>query len=201
MLSFSCNDKRDWEEPGHFKFLNALQEGVGNNLISHPYEHSQNLPVVEGGMGTLYIVNSGGGGWTIYPMVKCPPLNPHVCNDKRDWEEPGHFKFLNALQEGAGNNLISHPYEHSQNLPVVEGDTHIVNSWGGGAICPIVKCPPPQPSCMLSFLCNDKRDWEEPGHFKFLNALQEGAGNNLISHPYEHSQNLPVVEGDTLHSQ
>ena len=39
--------------------------------------------------------------------------------------------------------------------------------------------PPPQPSCMLSFLCNDKRDWEEPGHLKFLNALQEDTGNSF----------------------
>ena len=39
--------------------------------------------------------------------------------------------------------------------------------------------PPPQPSCMLSFLCNEQRDWEEPGHLKSLNALQEDAGNNF----------------------
>ena len=39
--------------------------------------------------------------------------------------------------------------------------------------------PPPQPSCMLSFLCNDQKDWEEPGHLKFLNALQEDTGNNF----------------------
>ena len=32
---------------------------------------------------------------------------------------------------------------------------------------------------MLPFLCNDQRDWEEPGHLKFLNALQEDAGNNF----------------------
>ena len=51
----------------------------------------------------------------------------------------------------------------------------------GGTIYPGVKCPPPhtQPSCMLSFLCNDQRDWEEPGHLKFLNAPQEDTANNL----------------------
>ena len=43
-----------------------------------------------------------------------------------------------------------------------------------------VKCPPaPQSSCMLSFLCNDKRSWEEPGHLKFLNAFQEDTGNSF----------------------
>ena len=52
---------------------------------------------------------------------------------------------------------------------------------GVGAIYPGVKCtpPPPQPPCILSFLCNDQRDWEEPGHLKFLNALQEDTGNNF----------------------
>ena len=45
---------------------------------------------------------------------------------------------------------------------------------------PAVKCPPPpQPSCMLLFLCNDQRDREEPYHLKFLNALQEDAGKNF----------------------
>ena len=32
---------------------------------------------------------------------------------------------------------------------------------------------------MLSFLGNDQRDSEEPGHLKILNALQEDAGNNF----------------------
>ena len=32
---------------------------------------------------------------------------------------------------------------------------------------------PPQASSMLSFLCNDQRDWEEPGHLKFPTTLQE----------------------------
>ena len=39
--------------------------------------------------------------------------------------------------------------------------------------------PHPHSLCMISFLCNDQRDWEEPGHLKFLNALQEDAGNNF----------------------
>ena len=39
--------------------------------------------------------------------------------------------------------------------------------------------PPPQLSCMLSFLCNNQRDCEEPGYLKLLNALQEDAGNNF----------------------
>ena len=32
---------------------------------------------------------------------------------------------------------------------------------------------------MLSFLCYDKRDSEEPSYLKFLNALQEDTGNNF----------------------
>ena len=92
-----------------------------------------------------------------------------LCNDQRDWKEPGHLKFLNALQEHAGNNFS---YLVSVN---------IVNGGGGGGNLPQGKVPPPltQPSSMLSFLCNDQRDWEGPGHLKFLNALQEHAGNNF----------------------
>ena len=55
--------------------------------------------------------------------------------------------------------------------------------------------PSPQPSCMLSFLCNDKRDSEEPGHLKFLNALQE---SKYRYYTILQSQNLPAVEGGTL---
>ena len=51
---------------------------------------------------------------------------------------------------------------------------------GGMTIYPGVKCPTlPQPLCMLSLLCNDQRDREEPGHLKFPIALQEDAGNNV----------------------
>ena len=59
----------------------------------------------------------------------------------------------------------------------------------GQSVYPGLKCPPPSTSCMLSFVCNDQRDSEEPDHLKFLNALQEDAGNN-VSYlvPYEHSQ-------------
>ena len=70
-----------------------------------------------------------------------------LCNDQRDLEEPCHLKFLNALQEDAGNNF-------SYLVPM-----NIVNSGGWGDNLPRGKVsPPPQPSCMLSFLCNDQRD-------------------------------------------
>ena len=57
--------------------------------------------------------------------------------------------FLKALQEDTGNNFISRPYEHSQYLPMVEGD-----SLPQGKVSP----PPPQLSFMLSVLCNDKEN-------------------------------------------
>ena len=105
-------------------------------------------------------------GGTIYPGVKSPPspppqpscMLPFLCNDQRDWEEPGHLKFLNALQESLKKSI---------------------GRGGGGQSTPGLSVPPPQPSCMLSFLCNDQRDWEEPGHLKFLNAFQEDTENNF----------------------
>ena len=33
------------------------------------------------------------------------PLNPHVCYDKKEWEEPGYLKGLKALQEDTRNNF------------------------------------------------------------------------------------------------
>ena len=106
-------------------------------LISRPYEHSQCW---------------GGGEERIYPGVKCPPpFNPNACfhfyvmikEMKRAWL----FVVSECPSRGCWKQfLISCLYEHSQ--------------WGGG-IYSGVKCPPPpQGSCMLSFLCNDQRDWE-----------------------------------------
>ena len=99
-----------------------------------------------------------------------PPPQPSCmlsfsCNDKRDWEEPGHLKFLNVLQEDAGNNFF-----YLVPMNIVNGKDNLPQ----GKVS-----PPPQPSCMLSFLCNDQRDWEEPGPLKFLNALQEETGINF----------------------
>ena len=78
------------------------------------------------------------------------------------------MKFLIALQEYAGNNF-------SYFVPMN------IDSRGGGNLSRGKVFPPPKknPSCILSFLCNDQRDLEEPGHLKFLNALQEDAGNNF----------------------
>ena len=71
---------------------------------------------------------------------------------------------------------------------------NIVN--GGGDNLPLGKVsPPPQPSCMLSFLCNDQRDLEEPCHLKSLIALQEDAGNNFS---YLVPKKVNRGEGDNL---
>ena len=126
-------------------------------LISRPYEHSQ----------------WGVGGCDNLPRgkVSTPPPQPScmlslLCNDQRDSEEPGQLKFPIALQEDAGNN-VSYP------VPM----NIVSRGWGN---LPRGKVSlPPQPSCILSFLCNDQRDLEEPGHLKFLIALQEDAGNNF----------------------
>ena len=158
--------RRAWS----FEVSECISRGYWKQfLISHPYEHSQNLPVVEGD--------------TLPRGKSVPPphhLNHGAClhfyvMNRRECEEPGHLKFLNALQEEA---WINFSYLVPMNIVNVERGGGGV---GGGAIYPGVKCPtpPPQPSCMLSFLCDDQRDWEEPGHLTFLNALQEGAGNNF----------------------
>ena len=105
------------------------------------------------------------------------------CYDKRNWEEPSYLKFLKALQEYTGN-IFS--YLVSVNIVNI-----CLGVGGGGRGCgrgwesTPGKVPPAQPSCMLSFLCNDKRDWEEPGHLKFLNVPLEDTANKLA---YEHSQ-------------
>ena len=129
-------------------------------LLSRPYEHCQILPAAEG--GTL-------------PQGKVSPcpLNPHVCFHfyvmikglRKTWL----FEVSESPSRGYWKQfLLFRPYEHNQYLPVVEGDN-----------LPQGKVSPhPQPSCMLSFLCSDKRDWEEPGYLKFLKALQADTGNN-----------------------
>ena len=126
-----CYDKRDWEEPSYLKFLKALQEYPGN-IFSY--------------LVSVNIVNIclwwGGGGVTIYPGVKCPPAQPScmlsfLCNDKRDWEESGHLKFLNVPLEDTANKLAYLVPVNSQSGGGV-GE--------GGTIFPWVKCPPPQPS-------------------------------------------------------
>ena len=109
----------------------------------------------------MNIVNEGGGrgrGGTIYPRVKCPPLNPHVCfhfNVMIEGIEKSLviWSFQNALQEDTGNGF-------SYLIPM-----NIVNEGGGGQggnNLPQGKVPPPpttttpQSSYMLSFLCYDK---------------------------------------------
>ena len=92
------------------------------------------------------------------------------CYDKKDWEEPCYLKFLKALQEDTGN-IFS--YLVSVNI------VNICLGGGGDNLPPGKVSPPSQPSCMLSFLCNDKKDLEKPGHLKFLNALQEDTENNF----------------------
>ena len=51
---------------------------------------------------------------------------------------------------------------------------------------------------MLSFLCKDRRDWEEPGHLKFFIALQEDAGKNFSYLVPMNIVNSGEGEGDNL---
>ena len=61
---------------------------------------------------------------------------------------------VNICLGGGGERGDNISRGKSQYLPVGGG-----RGAGGGTIYPGVKCsPPPQPSCMLSFLCNDERD-------------------------------------------
>ena len=69
---------------------------------------------------------------TIYPGVKCPPPNHHVC-----------FQFY-VMIKGTDN--------FSYLVPMIT-----VNGVGGGE-GEGQSTPPHKPSCMLSFLCNDQRD-------------------------------------------
>ena len=46
MIKGLCNDQRGLEEPGHLKFLNALQEDTGNN-----FSYLVPMNIVSGGVG------------------------------------------------------------------------------------------------------------------------------------------------------
>ena len=129
--------------------------------LSCPYEHSQNLPVVE--KDTL----PWGKGSRPHPPPSC--MLSFLCYDKGNKKSLVIWSFWKPFKKILETILMSRHYEHSQNLPEVEGDSL---PWGKVS-------PPSQPLCTLSFLCNDKRNWEEPGHLKFLNALQEDTGNNF----------------------
>ena len=76
------------------------------------------------------------------------------------------MKFLNALQEDAGNNFYLVPM-------------NIVNraKGGGGAIYPGVRSPPPH-ACFHFYVMI--KGMKRACHLKFLNALQEDAGNNFF---------------------
>ena len=98
MLSFLCYDNGNEKSLVIWSFWKTFKKILETILISRLYEHSQNLPEVEG--------DSLPQGKD--PRVKCPhppTLNRHVCYDKREWEEPGYLKFLKALQEDTGNNF------------------------------------------------------------------------------------------------
>ena len=109
-------------------------------LLSRPYEHR------------IYMQQRG----TLYTGMKCPPhLNPHVCFHfyvmikglRRSWL----FEVSESPSGGYWKQyLLSHPYEHSQNLHAAERDTLLQGK------VPPPPPPTPQPSCMLSFLCCNK---------------------------------------------
>ena len=122
---YLCNDQQDWEEPGHLKFLNALQEDAGNNF---PYLVPMNH------------VNRGGG--TIYPGVKCPPLNPHAC-----------FHFY-VMIKGIEKSLVIWsfwmPFKR-----ILETISHILSlsQWGGGGdTLPRAKVTPHPSTLMYAFI-------------------------------------------------
>ena len=117
-------------------------------LLSRPYEYGQYLPVVEGD-------NLPRG------KVSPPHLNPHVYfhfyvmikGMGRAWL----FEVSDSPSKGYWKQfLLSRPYEHSQNLLAADGDPLPLGKVVPPTPPPGVKCPPTQPSCMLSFLCNDK---------------------------------------------
>ena len=132
----------------------------------------------------------------LYPGVKCPPLNPHVCflfyvlikGLRRAWS----FEVSESPSIGYWKQyLLFHPYEHSQNLHAAEGDT-----LPQGKLSP----PPPasQTSCMLSFSCNGKGIENSLVIWSSESPSRGYWKQFLLSRLYEHSQNLPAVEWDTL---
>ena len=139
VLSFLCKDQQDWEEPGHLKFLNASsRESWKQFRLSRPYEHSR-------------------GGGAIYPRVKCPPPNPHVC-----------FHFYVMIKGIEKSLVIWSFWMHFKRI--LKTISHLV---------PMTRSEYTCGRGGHSFLCDDQKEWEEPGHLKFLNALQEDAGNNF----------------------
>ena len=99
--------------------------------LSRPYDHSQYLPAVEGdGL----------------PRGKVPPppplrLNPHVCFHFYVMIKGMRTALLFEVYESPSRDywkqfILSCPYEHSQYLPVVEGD-----SLTQGKVPPPPSCP------------------------------------------------------------
>ena len=160
----------DWEKPGHLKFLNALPEDTKNNFSYLIPMNRQNLPVVEG-----YTLPRG-------KVSPTPPPSTIVHTFIFMWWSKGMrraWSFEVSECPSRGCWKLSCSYEHSQ--------------LGGRG-----QSPPLQPLCMLSFLCNDQRDWEEPGHLFEVSECPSRVcwKQFLLSRPYEQSQwgggdNLP----------
>ena len=130
MLSFLCSDQRDWEEPGHLKFLNALQEDTGNN-----FSYLIPMNIVYGGGGRER--GSAGGGDNL-PRVKYPhhpTSTPHVC-----------FNFY-VMIKGIQKSLVIWsfwlPFKRMLETISPISSLKKVSRCGGGTIYPGVKCPPP----------------------------------------------------------
>ena len=99
-----------------------------------------------------------------------------LCNDQRDGEEPGHLKFLNALQEETGNNF-------SYLIPM-----NLVNLGEGGNLHLGKVSPPSTHMYALIFMLLSKglrRAWS----FEVSECPVRGNWKQfVISRPYEHSQ-------------
>ena len=91
-----CYDKGNKKSLVIWSFWKPFKKILEIILISRLYEHSQNLPEIEGDSLPKEKVS---------PSPPTHHLNPHVCYDKREWDEPGYFKFLKALQVDTGNNF------------------------------------------------------------------------------------------------
>ena len=149
-------------------------------------------------ISSLWTQNLYAAEGALYPGANCsPPFIPHVCflfyvhvlikGLRRAWL----FEVSESPSRGYWKQfLLSHPYEHSQNL-------HAAETLPRGKLFPPPATSPPatsQMSCMLSFWCYDK-GIEKSLIIWSSKIPSRGCWKQfLLSRLYEHSQNLPAVE-------
>ena len=105
-----------------------------------------------------------------------------LCYDKGNEKSLVIWSFWKPFKRILEIILISRLCEHSQNLPAVGGDSL---PRGKVSTCP------QQHSCTLSFVVMIKGIENSLVIWRYWKQF-------LLSHPYEHSQYLPVVQGDSL---